>query len=67
MYLGEVVTKVRKYSDTLLIFLLKAHRPKKYRETIHHAVTGEDGGPVRHIIEAEDMTDDELATIARKD
>jgi len=23
---------IKEYSDTLLIFLLKAHRPKKYRE-----------------------------------
>lgn len=29
------------YSDTLLIFLLKAHRPKKYRD--RHEVTGKDG------------------------
>lgn len=26
--------RARKSSDTLLIFLLKAHRPEKYRETI---------------------------------
>lgn len=26
----------RKYSDTLLIFLLKAHRPEKYRDNHHH-------------------------------
>ena len=32
---GQVVGAVRKYSDTLLIFLLKAHRPKKFRE-YHH-------------------------------
>lgn len=28
-------------SDTLLIFLLKAHRPDKYRETINQHITGE--------------------------
>lgn len=29
---GERVGSVRRYSDTLLIFLLKAHRPEKYRD-----------------------------------
>lgn len=32
------------YSDTLMIFLLKAHRPDKYRD--RHEVTGPAGGPV---------------------
>ncbi len=31
---GDKVGEVRKFSDTLLIFLLKAHNPKKYRENI---------------------------------
>lgn len=31
-YQGEKVGTVRKYSDTLLIFLLKGIRPEKYRE-----------------------------------
>lgn len=31
-YQGQKVAKLLKYSDTLLIFLLKAHRPEKYRE-----------------------------------
>jgi len=42
---GEMVGEVRKYSDTLTIFLLKAADPNKYRE--RYAVTGEDGGPVQ--------------------
>jgi hypothetical protein len=29
---------VRRYSDTLAIFLLKAHKPEKYREHINHNV-----------------------------
>lgn len=33
-YKGEKVGTVRKFSDTLLIFLLKAHRPALYRENI---------------------------------
>lgn len=35
---------IRKYSDTLLIFLLKARRPDKYREGI------EDGGGMRNMV-----------------
>ena len=31
-YKGAVCGHVRRYSDTLLMFLLKAHRPEKYRE-----------------------------------
>lgn len=44
---GEVCGTVRKYSDTLAIFLLKAHAPDKYRENTHLQLTGADGGPVR--------------------
>lgn len=33
---GAPCGAIRKYSDTLAIFLLKAHKPAKYRE--HHAV-----------------------------
>lgn len=33
-YQGEVCGTVRKYSDTLLIFLLKAAKPQKFRENI---------------------------------
>ncbi len=29
---GKKVGTIRKYSDTLLIFLLKGHRPERYRE-----------------------------------
>ncbi|SFO43588.1 hypothetical protein [Nitrosospira briensis] len=31
---------VREYSDTLGIFLLKAHKPNKYRENAHLHVSG---------------------------
>lgn len=32
-YKGKECGKIREYSDTLLIFLLKANRPEKYRES----------------------------------
>jgi hypothetical protein len=31
-YQGDIVGHIREYSDTLLIFLLKAAKPEKYRE-----------------------------------
>jgi hypothetical protein len=33
-YQGEVCGEIRKYSDTLLIFLLKGRRPDRYRERV---------------------------------
>ena len=42
-YQGEICGRVKKYSDTLLIFLLKAHRPEKYRDNVRSEITGPDG------------------------
>ena len=36
-YKGDVCGKIREYSDTLLIFMLKAHKPEKYRDTVEHS------------------------------
>lgn len=47
MYQGEVVERVRKYSDTLLIFLLKARRPKRFADFSEMRVTGQNGGPLK--------------------
>ena len=44
---GEQCGTVREYSDTLAIFLLKAHDPAKYRENTRMELTGADGGPVQ--------------------
>jgi len=33
-------------SDTLLMFLLKAYRAAKFRETVRNEHTGKDGGPI---------------------
>lgn len=41
---GKLAGKVREYSDTLLIFRLKALAPEKYRE--RQEVTGAGGGPL---------------------
>jgi transposase-like protein len=39
-HLGMITATVKEYSDTLAIFLLKAHAPEKYRERVETAVTG---------------------------
>lgn len=35
-----IITTTRRYSDTLLVTLLKAHRPEKYREKVDHEHRG---------------------------
>lgn len=49
---GQQCGTIRKYSDTLLIFLLKAHNPEKYRENSKVEIAG-------HLAVSE-MTDDEI-------
>ena len=39
-YLGKVVGSIQKYSDNLLMFLIKGHYPETYRENHHHEHTG---------------------------
>jgi hypothetical protein len=43
-YKGEECGSVRRYSDTLLIFLLKAHKPAKYKDRAE--ITGANGQPL---------------------
>lgn len=38
---------MKEYSDTLAIFLLKAHAPEKYRENTRMELTGANGAPVQ--------------------
>jgi hypothetical protein len=45
---GRCVGSIREYSDTLLIAMLKAHRPAKYRDHTSMEITGANGGPIRH-------------------
>lgn len=51
-YKGDECGTVRKYSDTLAIFLLKAHAPEKYRETSKVELSG-------HLAVGQ-MSDDEI-------
>jgi hypothetical protein len=38
-YQGQKCGLVRKYSDTLLIFLLKAHKPERFKDNANVAIT----------------------------
>lgn len=40
----ETPLTVRKYSDSLLMFMLKGRRPEKFKDRHEH--TGKDGGPI---------------------
>ena len=57
-YKDQEIDRVREYSDTLLIFLAKAHRPEKYRETTNTNITGtlKTDGKVTHAIDPDTAT-----------
>lgn len=50
-YKGEKVGTIREYSDTLLIFLLKARDPDKYADRVKKELSGPGGGPMQQSIE----------------
>lgn len=54
---GRRVGDIREYSDTLLVIMLKANRPAKYRE--RYEVSGPNGGPITHA-DLKDCTDVDL-------
>lgn len=37
---AEAISRARRMSDTLMIFMLKAHKPEKYRENVQHNHSG---------------------------
>lgn len=41
--------RAERTSDTLLIFLLKAHKPSKYRDNVRVEHSGPDGKPIEYI------------------
>ena len=49
-YQGKKVGTVQKYSDTLLIFLLKGARPEKYAERYDQRISGPGGGPLQIVL-----------------
>lgn len=63
-YKGKVVGHVQRYSDVLLIFLLKGIRPEKYRDFYKVEHTGRDGGPIQ--IDARQILASRLDAIAER-
>lgn len=62
---GVLVDTQRKYSDTLAIFLLKAHKPEKYRENSRMELTGANGGPVQtQVVIATGVPTDDFGDLA---
>jgi hypothetical protein len=55
--IGEKVGSIRKFSDTLLIFLLKGLKPDTYRERVDTRHSGN----VVSTVAVRELTDDELA------
>jgi len=47
---GEVTGTFKEYSDTLMIFLAKAHRPERFRERYEHRGTGDNGEIVIRVV-----------------
>jgi hypothetical protein len=47
-YKGDECGRIREYSDTLLIFMLKANRPHKFRDNL--SISGPDGGAIRSVV-----------------
>ena len=46
-YLGEKVATVKRYSDPLLMFLLKGNAPRKFSTKSQVEHSGPNGGPIR--------------------
>ena len=65
---GVEVGTTRRYSDTLLIFLLKALKPEKYRERFDHRLSGKDGGPIetKGSIDPTRLSDETLDALAEE-
>jgi len=65
--LGKLAGYVRRYSDPLLMCLLRAARPHKFRDTARVEHTGRRGGPIRtqteHGVDLSRLTLEELRTL----
>jgi hypothetical protein len=63
---GNII-KIREYSDTLMVTLLKARRPEKYRDRVSTELTGKGGGPVEtKDVSARDLIAGRLAGLAAR-
>jgi len=65
-YKGEIVGHKTKYSDNLLMFLMKGKDPERYRDNARIEVTGDGGGPIQIEFKPPDM-DEELEVVDEDD
>jgi hypothetical protein len=59
---GKVVGKIREYSDSLLIMLMKGGMPDKYKDRFAGELSGQGGGPIKHQHKHDDIDYDSLPT-----
>lgn len=65
-YQGKRSGYVKEYSDTLLIVLLKARAPEKYKERVQSELTGKDGNPITIKPELSHLTKEEIKQLLGK-
>lgn len=63
----QQIATMKEYSDTLAIFLLKAHNPDKYRENAKVQITGPNDGPIEVEHKATALAEIFAKAKARKD
>jgi hypothetical protein len=64
---GQCVGYVREFSDTLLIFLLKARRPNKFREQYKHEVSGPDGKEIAYKVTVNGITPEQFRQLPQEE
>lgn len=66
-YQGMEVARVRKPSDTLLMFMLKGALPDKYRDNVRNELVGPGGGPIKTEtqVDLSKLTPEELAILEK--
>jgi hypothetical protein len=65
-YQGEKCGEIQEYSDTLLIFRLKALKPDVYADRSKHELAGKDGGPIQFENMTEEQVENRIADLLRK-
>lgn len=64
---GKKVGDVREFSDILLIFMLKARRPERFKERFAGELSGPGGGPIEHKdVAARDVLASRIAGLASR-
>jgi hypothetical protein len=64
---GKKVGTVQEHSDTLMVFMLKARRPEKFKDRGAVELTGKDGGPIEtEEVSGRDMLARRIAGLAAR-